>query len=148
MRLDQDDIRRLVDEFYARIRADPELAPVFERAIPGDWAPHPATMRDFWSSAMLMSGRYKRNPVAKHLRLQGMEPRLLGRWLKLFNETCEELFDDSVSASFRAKAGRIAESLKLSLFYRPDRLCPRSEDSCQEPGPAEGISYGTNRRVE
>ena len=26
-------IRRLVDEFYARVRADTELAPIFNRAI-------------------------------------------------------------------------------------------------------------------
>jgi hemoglobin len=32
-------IRRLVDEFYARVRADTELAPIFNRAIPptGDY---------------------------------------------------------------------------------------------------------------
>jgi hypothetical protein len=56
-------IRRLVDEFYARVRADTELAPIFNRAIPGDWGLHLATMRDFWSSVMLTSGRYKGNPV-------------------------------------------------------------------------------------
>jgi len=39
----------------------------------------------------------------------------------LFAETCRELFDDDVAGVFRAKAERIAESLKLALFYRPDR---------------------------
>ena len=56
-------IGRLVDEFYAKVRADPELAPIFERAIPGDWGPHLTKMRDFWSSVLLTSGRYKGNPV-------------------------------------------------------------------------------------
>ena len=40
MKIDQmseDGIRRLVDEFYARVRVDTELAPIFKRAIPGDW---------------------------------------------------------------------------------------------------------------
>jgi hemoglobin len=119
-------IRRLVDEFYARIRADTELAPIFNRAIPGDWGLHLATMRDFWSSVMLTSGRYKGNPVAVHLRIEGMVPRLFDRWLELFGETCGELFDDSLAEAFRAKALRIAESLKLALFYRPDRPWPRS----------------------
>jgi hemoglobin len=35
--ISEDGIRRLVDEFYARVRADTELAPIFNRAIPGDW---------------------------------------------------------------------------------------------------------------
>ena len=119
-------IRQLVDSFYAKVRADPELGPIFERAIPGDWGPHLATMHDFWSSIMLTSGRYHGNPVAIHLRVEGIEPRLFGRWLALFDETCRELFDDDVAEAFRAKAERIAESLKLALFYRPDRPWQRS----------------------
>ena len=125
-KLSDDAIRQLVDSFYAKIRLDSELGPIFDRAIPGDWGPHLATMHDFWSAVMLTSGRYKGNPVAVHLRVEGMEPRLFGRWLELFDETCRELFDDDVADVFRVKAARIAESLKLALFYRPDRPWQRS----------------------
>jgi hemoglobin len=125
-RLSEDVIRHLVDGFYVKVRADPELGPIFERAIAGDWGPHLATMHDFWSSVMLTSGRYKGNPVAVHLRLEGMEPQLFGRWLALFDDTCRELLDDEVADAFREKASRIAESLKLALFYRPDRPWQRS----------------------
>ena len=63
-------IRRLVDAFYVKVRADPELAPIFDRAIPGDWGPHLTKMYAFWSSMMLTSGRYKGNPVAIHLGIR------------------------------------------------------------------------------
>lgn len=117
-------IRRLVDAFYAKVRVDPELGPVFARAITGDWQPHLNTMVDFWSSVMLTSGRYRGNPVAKHLAVEGITMELFDRWLALFNETCGELFDDRLAGEFGAKAARIAESLKLALFYRPDRPWP------------------------
>ena len=61
-----------------------------------------------------------------HLRIEGMEPHLFDRWLELFGEACGELFDAGLAEAFRAKAARIAESLKLALFYRPDRPWPRS----------------------
>ena len=121
VRLSEGAIRHLVHSFYAKVRVDPELGPIFARAIPGDWGPHLATMHDFWSSIMLTSGRYKGNPVAVHLRVEGIEPQLFARWLALFDETCRELFDADIADAFRAKAERIAESLKLALFYRPDR---------------------------
>jgi hemoglobin len=124
--IDDDAIHRLVDEFYTRIRADKELGPIFERAIPGDWGPHLGTMRNFWSSVMNTSGRYKGNPVAVHGRIIGIELRSFDRWLALFDETCRELFAADVAAAFNAKAERIAESLKLALFYRPDRHWPAS----------------------
>ncbi len=120
----EDGIRQLVDAFYDKVRLDVELAPIFLRAIPGDWEPHLARMYAFWSSVMLTTGRYKGNPVVKHLVIPGIQPHLFERWLALFNETCGELFDDGVSEEFRAKAARIAESLKLALFYRPDRPWP------------------------
>ncbi len=122
-RLTEDDIARLVDAFYAKVREDQELGPVFDRAISG-WGPHLATMRKFWSSVMLTSGRYKGNPVATHERVEGIAYDLFARWLALFDETCRELFDDKVADAFRDKAVRIAESLKLALFYRPDRPWP------------------------
>ena len=120
----EDTIRQLIDTFYARVRREPELGPVFETAIPGDWQPHLEKMYAFWSSVMLTSGRYKGNPVMKHFAVAGMRPELFAAWLKLFDKTCTEMFDEAVSAVFRDKAERIAESLKLALFYRPDRPWP------------------------
>jgi hemoglobin len=120
----EDGIRRLVDAFYVKVRADPELAPIFARAIPGDWQPHLTRMYAFWSSVMLTTGRYKGNPVARHLAIPDMKLELFEHWLTLFDATCNELFDDATSEAFRIKAERIAESLKLALFYRPDRPWP------------------------
>lgn len=117
-------IHRLVDDFYERIRADPELGPIFMRAIPGDWDPHLATMRKFWSSVMLTSGRYKGDPVSVHRRVTGIEMELFDRWLSLFHQTSRKLFVDDIADALLEKAARIAESLKLALFYRPDRHWP------------------------
>ena len=110
----------LVDAFYAKVRRDEVLAPIFERAIaPESWPVHLAKMYDFWSSVMLTTGRYKGNPLAVHMRLDGIEPTMFARWLALFRATAEELFPSELAASFRDKSERIAESLKLGLFYRP-----------------------------
>ena len=118
-----DSIRRLVDEFYARVRDDAALGPVFANAIK-DWEPHLATMRDFWSSVMLTSGRYKGNPVMKHRQVEGISYELFERWLTLFDETARALFEPALAAVFNAKAARIAESLRLAVFYRPDQPWP------------------------
>ena len=113
--ISEEGVWRLVDEL-ARVRSDTELARIFHRAIPGNWGLHLATMRDFWSS---VTGRYKGNPAAVHLRMEGMEPRLFDRRLELFSETCGELHDDCLAEAPRTKAHRIAESQNLALFYRP-----------------------------
>ena len=125
-RVTEDGIRGLVDAFYAKVRADAEIGPVFARVIPGDdWQPHLDKMYAFWSSVMLMSGRYKGNPVIKHTMITGMQPEMFARWLALFHETCGERFEAAICAEFRIKSERIAESLKIAMFYRADRAWPR-----------------------
>jgi len=110
-------ISGLVDRFYAKVRSDPVIGPVFNQAV-DDWDEHLGKLCAFWSSVMLTSGRYKGNPMAAHMRLP-IEPDYFDRWLALWGETVGELFPLDTAASLRAKAARIGESLKLSLFYRP-----------------------------
>ncbi|MEO8881916.1 MAG: group III truncated hemoglobin [Devosia sp.] len=113
-------IHELVAAFYVRVRADPELGPIFDQAIGDGWDAHLATLDDFWSSVMLTSGRYKGNPVAVHQMVEGLRPELFARWLELFAETCRDLLRADIAAVFNAKAGRIADSLQRALFYRPE----------------------------
>ncbi|MGE4048085.1 MAG: group III truncated hemoglobin [Acetobacteraceae bacterium] len=115
----------LVDAFYAEVRRDPRLGPVFNGAIaPDDWPRHLQKMYAFWSSVMLTSGRYKGNPVAVHQRVNGLEPALFAHWLDLFEATALRLFTPPLAQSFADRARRIAESLRLALFFRPDALWP------------------------
>ncbi len=123
--IDESTIPQLVDAFYARARAHPRLGPVFAAAVAEDgWPAHLQKMYAFWSSVMLTSGRYKGNPVAVHAAVAGMAPELFPLWLDLFEATAHDLFAPELAARFNAKARTIAESLKLALFFRPDRPWP------------------------
>jgi hemoglobin len=127
----------LVDTFYARVRRDRVLGPVFEAAIPeAAWPVHLRKMYAFWSSVMLTSGRYKGNPVAVHQQVGGMAPDLFGRWLDLFERTAADLFTPEIALEFAVRARRIAESLRLALFFRPD--APWPDDLRKRPWPPSG----------
>ena len=110
-------IAALVERFYSKARRDPMIGPVFIAAV-ADWDAHLNTLRDFWSSVMLTTGRYKGNPMAAHVK-HPIEPAFFDRWLALWRETAAELFAPPIADRFRDKAERIAESLKLALFFRP-----------------------------
>tara|TARA_A100001391_G_scaffold201546_1_gene188842 strand:+ start:14334 stop:14567 length:234 start_codon:yes stop_codon:yes gene_type:complete len=47
-------------------------------------------------------------------------PALFGRWLTLWANTTDELMAPDAAAALQAKAARIAESLKLAMFFRLD----------------------------
>lgn len=106
--------------FYAKVRRDPELGPIFAAAIPNDaWPEHLSVIKDFWSSVLFKTGKYKGNPFAAHLG-RGIRPEHFGRWLALFGETARERFPPGDAALLIERAEQIAQSLKAGLFFRPD----------------------------
>ena len=117
-------IAQLVECFYAKARRDPTIGPLFNVAV-ADWDEHLRRLCDFWSSVMLTTGRYKGNPMAAHLK-HPIEPRFFARWLALWHETTAELFAPPLAARLGEKAERIADSLKLALFYRPTAITQRA----------------------
>lgn len=121
-RIDEAGLAQLVTTFYARIRADAELGPIFNAAI-HDWPDHIAKLTDFWASVMLSSGRYKGNPVAAHRQHSDrITPELFERWLSIWQRTTSDIMTADAAAALQAKAGRIAESLQLALFFRLEPL--------------------------
>lgn len=115
----EDLIRELVHGFYARIRADAVLGPIFARVIGDNWDPHLAKMCDFWSSVMRMTGRYKGNPMVAHMRLKMVRPEHFERWLALFRAAAAEICGPELAPLFVARAENIARSLQLGMFYKP-----------------------------
>ncbi|WP_374382102.1 group III truncated hemoglobin [Dongia sp.] len=113
----EDQIEDLVTTFYARIRKDPDLGPIFARAIGEDWTPHLKTMCNFWSSVMLTSGKYKGRPIPAHIKLGEIEPQHFAHWLELFSATSRELFAPPLAEAFIDRAQRIAESFKLAFAF-------------------------------
>lgn len=115
----------LLARFYARVRRDAELGPVFDGAVE-DWDRHLATLADFWSSVMLASGRYKGDPLRAHLEHRPrIRPEMFDRWLAIWTETTDETLSPPVAAAMQAKAARIARSLDLALHFRPEAQAPR-----------------------
>nr|WP_215906589.1 group III truncated hemoglobin [Phenylobacterium glaciei]QQZ49421.1 group III truncated hemoglobin [Phenylobacterium glaciei] len=117
-------IHDLVHGFYATIRADPILGPIFNREVGDDWHPHLAKLCDFWSSVLLMTGRFKGSPMAAHAALPDITPAHFTRWLNLFRQSAEKLCPPDAAALFVAKSEMIAQSLQLGIAARRGDLPP------------------------
>ena len=130
MKIDQvteESIRLLVDTFYKQVRVHDDLGPVFNNAIGGDdvaWGPHLSKMYHFWSSVMLTSGRYHGTPMQKHQDLPRFDEGLFDQWLVLFEETARSIHSDDIADQYAEKSQRIANSLKLSLYYKLEKAAP------------------------
>ncbi|MYN14600.1 preprotein translocase subunit TatC [Pusillimonas sp. TS35] len=124
----EQEITTLVHDFYARVRADALLGPIFDAHI-DDWDTHLAIMVRFWSSVLLGSGTYSGTPMPKHVALPGLEPHMFHHWLKLFHNTTETLPNRLFAQRAEEAAQRIARSLWFGyqMNNHPETL-PRDLD--------------------
>lgn len=111
--IDEAMIDALVEGFYARVRDDALIGPIFAARIQ-DWTPHLAQMKLFWSSVALSTGVYQGRPMPKHLPLP-VDARHFDRWLEIFEATARDLCPPIAAAHFIERARRIAESLELGI---------------------------------
>ena len=111
--LDEAMLARLVHGFYAKVRVDLMLGPIFDARI-SDWGPHLERMVEFWSSVALMTGRYHGAPMPKHLPLP-VEAEHFEQWLTLFRETAHEICPPQGAAWVIERAERIASSIHMNI---------------------------------
>ncbi|TGE16601.1 group III truncated hemoglobin [Hymenobacter elongatus] len=110
------DLRLLVETFYAQVRQDDLLAPVFaSRISPHTWPTHLDTMTRFWSAALLgQASGYRGNPGARHLALPIEAPHF-ARWLQLFTHAVDELFAGEKAEEVKLRAARMGEMFQAKI---------------------------------
>lgn len=117
----RDDIVRLVDVFYDKVRRDAVLGPVFNPLV-HDWNEHKATLVRFWSSVALGAREYRGNPMAVHRPLP-IGDEHFGRWLGLWRLTVHEVLPQAQAELMYDHAMRIGASLRYGLGL--DRSRPK-----------------------
>lgn len=118
--ISSDHIIALVDRFYDKVRLDPLIGPVFNAAV-HDWPAHKRLLVSFWSSLLIERGSYRGNPLAKH-RGHGIGNQHFERWLALWHETSDEMFDPEIAGVFQEFAGRIARGMSMGLGLRENHI--------------------------
>ena len=138
----------LVHGFYADVRADPLLGPVFEAALQDRWEPHLARMVDFWSTVALGSKSFRGNVFSKHMALTGVTPAHFAAWVRLWGEHTTRLFAPDVALELQTAAHGIARNLFQGYFgSRP--VFAHSGDTAQgAESPADGALAGATSKPD
>jgi len=117
----EDEVRDLVYSFYAKVRCDEILGPIFNAHV-SDWDHHLGKMVDFWSAILRGTARYHGTPMPKHAVLPDLSGELFQRWLSLFRDTAGSLNNLAMGKRAAEMAQRIAQSLWFGyqLHREPD----------------------------
>lgn len=118
----REDVFLLVSIFYAKIKKDDFIGPIFLKAIPeSEWNSHLEKLTDFWETNLFFAKKYKGNPMKVHQKLDvennyGIIQKHFGKWLELWISTLDEFFYGEKAIKAKNNARNIAFMLFLKLF--------------------------------
>jgi hemoglobin len=130
-RIDEALIEKLLRAFYARVRVDPLIGPIFNSRIQ-DWEPHILRICDFWSAVMLRTGRYRGQPMRLHLPLP-IDGTHFDRWLEIFERTAFEVCAEEVAGQFVERARTIGRSLEMGIAATQGTMLLNGERYIRQP---------------
>lgn len=113
-----EDIRLLVDSFYARVREDDVIGFVFNDVAKVNWALHLPKMYAFWEAILFGNAGFKGNPMAVHIQLDQIEPLTeahFDRWKQLWDYTVQTNFFGPTAEKAKKQADSIRQLMMLKI---------------------------------
>lgn len=119
----REDIEKLMDVFYTRIRKDAFLGDIFNSHIaPEQWPAHLVKLADFWETNLFGVPKFKGNPSLKHINVDknlnyGISERHFEHWLSLWFSTIDLLFEGERANKAKYAAQKMASGQYLTVWH-------------------------------
>ncbi len=116
--LSRSDIKTLVDAFYKKVFADEKIGFFFVEVANIEVELHFQKITDFWGGILFQKMNYKGNPMETHLELNekiALDTAHFERWLLLFNETIDEMFQGENTEKAKQSAISVAALIQTKL---------------------------------
>ena len=119
----QDDIYKIVDEFYKKLFADDRINYIFTEVIPIHLhlEQHLQMLVTFWSQAILGTGGYSNNLTQIHLDIDVKSPLTAEHfkiWLDLFYTSIDENFAGPKAEQMKTQALSIATVMQIKIAQK------------------------------
>lgn len=129
-RIRRPQVRQLVDAFYADVRADALLGPVFAGALHRSWPDHLELMTDFWCTALKIERSFHGNVYGRHVVLGGVTREHLLRWLALWRVHSSRCLPLAAAQKVQGVAVGMARVLHMGWFDTMPSRQELSADVC------------------
>ena len=119
------DIELLLNTFYEKVKKDDTIGFIFNDIAKVNWEHHIPVICDFWETLLLDASSYTKNAMQVHYslnRIVPLEEKHFQRWLQLFSETVDELFNGDIAVQAKSKARSIASLMQFKINQQNNDL--------------------------
>ena len=111
-----EEIKLLVDTFYAKVQKDEFIGPIFNEKIGNRWPEHLEKMYRFWQTILLEVHTYSGSPFPPHKQLPVAKEHF-DRWMEIFTKTTDSLFAGPLAEEAKLRAKNMAEMFNYKIDY-------------------------------
>ena len=112
-------IEQLINSFYDKVKCDEVIGFIFNDVAKVNWEKHLPVMYDFWENIIFLTNKYIGNPMSIHMHLNEQvrfTKEHFQRWIQLFTETVDELFEGKKANIVKEKAASIAAIMETKII--------------------------------
>lgn len=110
-----DDVKMLVDSFYAEVLKDALLSPFFAHL---NFDEHLPKMYHFWEFVLLDKPGYTTNVFDKHAHMR-LSKEHFDAWVALFQATVDRLFEGEVADQAKLRAATLGWTFAQKMKQKP-----------------------------
>jgi hemoglobin len=114
----REDLVLLLTRFYEKVFRDDLISHFFTDVMHVKLETHIPRITDFWETVLLNGNRYRDNAIAPHMKINSLSPmeeQHFKRWLSLFHETIDELFEGEVAENAKQRSVSIATVMRIKI---------------------------------
>jgi hemoglobin len=114
----RNDIELLLHDFYEKVFKDDLIGYFFTEVVPLNLETHLPLIADFWESVLLDGRGYRKNVMEIHRDISGkskIEKEHFDRWVHLFTESVDKLFEGPKALLAKQRALSIATMMNIKI---------------------------------
>ncbi|MBF6609314.1 MAG: group III truncated hemoglobin [Flavobacterium sp.] len=117
---DRADVALLVDRFYAKVRQDEVIGPIFNGLI-SDWEEHLEKLTGFWTMNLFGTKSYSGNPMTAHQHADDATGSQISLyhfkiWLHYWFETIDEHYEGENAETLKRRAEKMHINLMAKIL--------------------------------
>ena len=116
----REDLVQMLYAFYTKAFRDELIGRFFIEVVPLDLTTHIPVIADFWEAIVFNTHGYRKNVMEVHQhihQLSNIKKEHLERWVKLFTETLDEMFEGEKATLMKHRARSIATLMDIKLNH-------------------------------
>jgi len=122
----REDIARLVNNFYSKVREEKLLGPIFNTVIK-DWEVHLDLLTDFWETNLFFIKKYNGNPLEKHVEVDKIYKHTInelhfGTWINIWHQTIDTMFEGDIAQLAKNRARNMSTFMNMEIFKNKPKL--------------------------